>query len=600
MSQASPSASAPTPGPGPGIESRVEGELTRLLYRSAGFGLFSNVVLAIVLVAGLWAYLPARVGLTWLAVMLAISAVRVGLNLAFLRTPRDDIELPRWRQWFMAGVVASGCSWGAAGWIFFSVAEPLPRVLVVFIIAGMNAGGARSLAPVRAAYTSYLILTLTPVVARFVLSSESGSWTLAACTVTYALFLSNTARLHHADLRKLYRLIFENDDLVGTLSDAKERAESANRAKSEFLATMSHEIRTPMNGVIGMLQILQTTRLDPDQAKYVQIAGSSADTLLRLLNDILDLSRIESGKLAFERLDFSPAEAVEEVRALLAPRGVAKGLEIRCQVQPGTPDLVNGDATRIKQVLFNLVGNAVKFTERGQVDITVETISLQDGIAQLRFRVRDTGIGINEATRAKLFQKFSQGDSSMTRRYGGSGLGLAIARQLVEQMGGTITVQSKPGAGSEFSVELSCPVAQPLVAAPVVPRTLPARRHGRVLVVEDDASNQRVIRVLLEREGLEVNVVGDGLEAVERVVHGDWDLVLMDLRMPGIDGLEATRRIRQRLQGRQVPIVALTADAMEGNRDACLLAGMDDFLSKPVRQHELTRCLDRFLQRTDG
>ncbi|HEY0967361.1 MAG TPA: ATP-binding protein [Opitutaceae bacterium] len=597
MSQASASPPSSASIPDPGIEARVEAELTRLLYRSAGFGLFSNVVLAFVLVAGLWAYIPPAVGLGWLAVMLTVSLARVALNVAFLRTPRPDADLIVWRRLFMLGVVASGCSWGAAGWIFFGVTEPLPRVLVVFIIAGMNAGGARSLAPVKSAYVSYLILTLAPVISRFVLSQESGSWTLAACTITYALFLSNTARLHHADLRKLYRLIFENDDLVGTLSEAKEKAEAANRAKSEFLATMSHEIRTPMNGVIGMLQVLQATRLDPDQSKYVQIAGSSADTLLRLLNDILDLSRIESGKLAFERLDFSPAQAAEEVRALLAPRGEAKGLAIRCHVSPGLPDLVTGDATRIKQVLFNLVGNAVKFTEKGHVDIDAELAGLTDGVARLRFRIRDTGIGMDDATRAKLFQKFSQGDSSMTRRYGGSGLGLAIARQLVEQMGGSIRVESKPGAGSEFTFELSCPIAQPKSAAPAAAARKPApRRQGRVLVVEDDASNQRVIRVLLEREGLEVNLVGDGLEAVERVVSGSWDLVLMDLRMPGIDGLEATRRIRERLPDRAVPIVALTADAMEGNREACFAAGMNDFLSKPVRQHELARCLDQWLQ----
>ncbi len=565
------------------------------------------------------------VALAWWLFLNLSAVVRVYLGRRFLGNTLPDWSLGRWEALAVLGSLSSGAAWG-----FFIVTFAPPWGDIAYPIAVFMAAGVPAVA--LAAHSGYLpsyVAVVAPILGPHALQlifwSDGSPFEVLGgfAAIIYLLVLIGIGHAINLRIVEAFELRFGNQDLVERLKtsnldlaeqvqrreatehglrEARAAAEAANEAKSRFLARMSHEIRTPLNGILGMTEILRQTALSPGQMDHAEAIDEAGRSLLRVINDILDFSKVEAGKLALQSADFAIREVVDRSVALLEPKARAKGLRLVIDIADAVPATLRGDAGRLRQVLVNLIGNAVKFTEAGEVAVRVFPQDPAGDAGDLRFEIADTGIGIEADAQGRLFQPFAQSDESHSREHGGTGLGLVIAQQLVQLMGGAIGFRSTRGSGSTFWFTARFAPAGTTQAVAVAPAPtadeLRGRLGGRVLLVDDIAVNRLIGAEFLRVLGCTIEEAEDGEEALQRLGEGAFDLVLMDCEMPRMDGYRASIEIRRReadLALPRIPVVAVTASALTADRERALAAGMDDYVSKPFSLLDLYRVIAPFL-----
>jgi signal transduction histidine kinase/ActR/RegA family two-component response regulator len=569
----------------------------------------------------------------WLLCIFSALAIRYVLYLAYKRAAADLRADQYWALIVAASNFLIGASWGGAGYLFFAGSHNAAEITLILAIA-VAAASAQTISPTRETLAALLAPMLLPLAAKFLLIDYASY--AAPSVLAFVLLLSmwfsigryrallaasidgyeqrsasDAAMIRGAETanRLFAQVVTERERAEAELTIAKQAADDANQAKGDFLAYTSHEIRTPLTAVIGFSDALLASQQTPVQQDYSRRIKGASERLLTLINDLLDLSKIEAGKLNIEYADFELRQTLDEVVHEQGVKAREKEITVELVVDSNVPDALMGDSLRLRQILLNLIGNAIKFTPaRGKVTARVRVIESAGDASRLAFSVTDTGIGIPADKLETMFQRYTQADASTARKYGGTGLGLSICKSLVELMEGKIGVHSEAGKGSDFWFELPFKMTastdkpadfgadEPAPTPAPKPASAQAFKGMRVLVAEDNENNQMLIELLLKRQGVETKIVGDGAEAVAHLRDNQYDLVLMDLEMPVMGGLEAVAAIREqeKMQGRRSNIVALSAHSPEQERGHCIAAGMDDYMMKPIDVKVLHAFLRKF------
>ena len=600
-----------TPSMGERLRARVVAEQVAMLYRIAPFALLLSALGATVVLVLCLLIQPSRAIIFWYVAVNLTYLLRYWLHALYHRFAPPVSAAPRWAWLYVLCSVCAGLAWGALSTPLVPVPAYSYELIFTLATVSVSALGLFSLYPWTPAYIAFVVSIIAPTALVHARQGGGQNQILVSILVAYGVIALLAARRMTMNTVESIKMRFE----LTAISDERTRtqlaAQAAERATAQFLANMSHELRTPINGILGLTELVLESTLNVDQRRRLQIVQRTGADLLALLSELLDFAKIEAGKVELEFVDFDLRERIAQLVELLSERARRKGLILHVVMPAELPARVCGDSVRFAQILYNLLSNAVHFTAQGSITVEgqIEPSAAADppDVIRLRFRVIDTGIGIDREQQTRVFNTFAQATSSTTREYGGTGLGLAISKQLVELHGGEIGVHSAPGKGATFWFTLRMRVARSGAAGAAVADSALTPLSGHLLLVEDNPVNQEYAARTLESFGLQVTVVGNGALAVAHFKLRAPDLILMDCQMPLLDGYDATRQIRAfeassagSSQASRVPIVAMTAYAMASDRAQCLAAGMDAYLAKPFRGHELYVIVKHWLPQRDS